>query len=202
MRLRTPISLFPFLSVLLGTMGVVSFLAVTFLMFSENEQRAAAPPRPVEVRWVGAPPHVQPLLVECRREGALVHFVDGRAERFEIDDLRREAARIKALQAQAIQALGAAVDRQRLWLFMKSTIPADESLSTSLSLALHGIEMSNIDGRNRARRIEQYPILLVYPQGIAVYDLVSYLLETTTRLSVGLEPMLDGWQVPYRDRAS
>ncbi|MBI3991826.1 MAG: hypothetical protein HY342_01025 [Candidatus Lambdaproteobacteria bacterium] len=202
MRLRTPISLFPFLSVLLGTMGVVSFLAVTFLMFSENEQRPAAAVRPVEVRWVGAPPHVQPLLVECRAEGALVHFVSGRPERFELGALRREVERIKTLQAQAIQALGPAVDRQRLWIFMKSTIPADESLSDSLSMALHGLEMSNIDGSNRARRVEQYPILLVYPQGIEAYDLVAYLLETTTRLSVGLEPMLDGWQLPYRAPAS
>lgn len=36
MRNRTPISIFPFLSVLLSTLGVLSFLAVTFLMFTRG----------------------------------------------------------------------------------------------------------------------------------------------------------------------
>jgi hypothetical protein len=35
-----------------------------------------------------------------------------------------------------------------------------------------------------------------------VYDLASYLVETTTRLPMGLEPMLKGWELPYRKHAS
>ena len=105
MRQRIAVSLFPFLSVLLGTMGVVSFLAVTFLLFSESEQLPAQQQRLTDVRWVGAPEHVRPLLVECRPEGALVHFVDGRPERFELARLRSEVQRVKALQERAIGLL-------------------------------------------------------------------------------------------------
>jgi len=54
MRSRTPISLFPFLSVLISTMGVLSFIAVTFLLFSSPAKVNLSEPEPVEVRW-GSP---------------------------------------------------------------------------------------------------------------------------------------------------
>ena len=37
---------------------------------------------------------------------------------------------------------------------------------------------------------------------VPCYQLTSYLLDTTTRLAVGLEPMLEGWSLPYRKNAS
>ncbi len=61
------------------------------------------------------------------------------------------------------------------------------------------IRRANLDGTNVE---EVLPTRTVYPEGIATYGLVSFLVETTTRLSVGLEPMLKGWSLPYRDQAS
>jgi hypothetical protein len=64
------------------------------------------------------------------------------------------------------------------------------------------VEIDNLSGQSQRKQVERYPILLVYPDGIATYDLAAYLVETTTRLSVGLEPMLKGWQLPYGKEAS
>ena len=48
---------------------------------------------------------------------------------------------------------------------------------------------------------EHYPLLLVYPDGVLVSELLALLIEQVTDLNVGLEPMMPHWQVPYQSQA-
>lgn len=203
MRNRTPISIFPFLSVLLSTLGVLSFLAVTFLLFT----RTAATPRKaaatVQVQWVGAPAHVRPLLVECRADGIVLHPRDGGPpRRFDRAALERESELVHQMVSAGYGELGPAPSRTQLWIYLKSAIQNERRLVGSFTRLMHDMELDNLSGVARARQEERYPILLVYPDGVPIYELASYLVETTTRLSVGLEPMLKGWKLPYRKAAS
>lgn len=209
MKSRTPISLFPFLSVLVSTMGVLSLLAVTFSMFAGPDSKQGAgkaqrPARLVDVRWVGAPPQVRPLLVECRADGALVRGQDGQLPKFFSQlMLQQEVRTVRAMEEQGMRQLGLSLGRQSIWLYFKSTIEKEPRLKGTFTLALHELELSNLTGPNHERREEHYPILLVYPNGIDTFDSISYLVETTSRLSTGVEPMLAGWVLPdYRAGAS
>ena len=199
MRSRTPVSLFPFLSVLLSTMGVLAFLAITFLLFA-NMQTASKPEpeTPLEVRWVGAPPYVRPLLAEVRAGTVLLHDKPGGLPRaFPREALSREVSVVKELMESATGTLGPTPNRTQLWVYLKGAIPAERRLNDSLTTALHWVEMDNMTGRGRKERIERYPILLVYPDGVETYELAAYLVEMTTRLSMGVEPMLTEWRLPY-----
>lgn len=200
MRNRTPVSIFPFLSVLLSTLGVLSFLAVTFLLFSRAEPDPQPASRPVQVQWVGAPPHVRPLLVESHREELVVHLGKGKGERrFTQRDLERETTLVRALVDAGYGELGPVPSRAQLWFYLKAAIQNDRRLKGSFTRLLHDLELDNLSGQSQREQVERYPILLVYPDGIGTYEMASYLLETTTRLSVGLEPMLDGWALPYQE---
>ncbi|MCZ6556461.1 MAG: hypothetical protein O7A69_01640 [SAR324 cluster bacterium] len=203
MRSRTPVTLFPFLSVLVSTMGVLSFLAVTFLMLIRQEQVPQQPTKPVEVQWVGAPEHVRPLLVECREDGVVFHArLDGVSHFFPLSALEDEVKIVKNLEGQGVEGLGATPDSYRFWLFMKNAIQRDERLVDSLTGEFNNLELYNLSGEGRRNITQKYPILLIFPKGIKSYQMASYLVETTTRLSVGLEPMLEGWSLPYRKHAS
>ena len=74
MKRRVSITIFPFLSVLLCTMGILSFLSVTFLLISRADPVPAAAAKPVEVRWTGAPDYVRALRVECLAGEARLHL--------------------------------------------------------------------------------------------------------------------------------
>jgi hypothetical protein len=203
MRSRSPISLFPFLSVLLSTLGVLSFLAVTFLMFSRSAKAPPRPAQPVQVQWVGAPPHVRPLLVECRADAVVLHGGPGGTTRsFDRAALERESVLVRQMVQDAYGQLGPVPSRTQLWFYLKSAIQNEPRLVGTFTRALHDVEIDNLSGQSQRKQVERYPILLVYPDGIATYDLAAYLVETTTRLSVGLEPMLKGWQLPYGKEAS
>ncbi len=203
MRRRTPVTLFPFLSVLISTMGVLSFLAVTFLLFVSQEQTPAQPKTEVKVSWVGAPPHVRPLLVECRSDGARIQFSTGREPQFfSLRALEEEVKIVKRLEQRGIDQLGARYDRTQLWLYMKNAVPKEKGLQGSYTLSMHRLELYNLSGEGRRRFEQRFPILLVYSNGVDAFELVSYLVETTTRLNIGLEPMLEGWALPYQEQAS
>lgn len=58
------VSLFPFLSVLLSTMGVLAFLSISFLLISQ-EANEVAKIQTVEFQWVGAPGYVEPIYIRC-----------------------------------------------------------------------------------------------------------------------------------------
>ena len=203
MRNRTPISIFPFISVLLSTLGVLSFLAVTFIMFSRTDALPQKPAEPVQVQWVGAPPHVKPILVECREDALVLHLPGGTPpRRFERTALERESALVQQMVQDGYGQLGPAPSRTQMWFYLKTAIQNERRLLGSFTRAMHDVEIDNLSGQAQKAQEERYPILLVYPSGIGTYDLASYLVETTTRLSIGLEPMLDGWQLPYRQEAS
>lgn len=180
-------------------MGVLAFLAITFLLFANMTPASISKQEsPLDVRWVGAPNYVRPLLVETRSDAVLLHEKQGGMPRaFSREALRSEVAVVKELLESATGMLGPAPGPTQLWIFLKGAIPAERRLNDSLTLAIHWVEMDNLTGRSRKERIERYPILLVYPEGVETYELASYLVETTTRLSLGVEPMLPGWQLPY-----
>lgn len=200
---RSPVTLFPFLSVLISMMGVLSFIAVTFQIFVSQEQVPVETVQPVEVRWAGAPEHVRPLLIECKSDGVVFHTETGRLSNFyPLRALEDEVAIVKQLLRRGMAQLGVSPDSSRLWLYMKEAIRGDERLANTITSEFNELELLNLTGEQRRKAIQKYPILLVFPDGIKAYRLVSYLVETTTRLSLGLEPMLEGWSLPYQKHAS
>jgi len=78
------VSLFPFLSVLLSTMGVLAFLAISFVITTQDEVQPPRP-QPVEFQWVGAPGYVNPIFIRCY------------ADRIEYYDLFRNRERVVRL---------------------------------------------------------------------------------------------------------
>lgn len=190
--------LFPFLSVLLGTMGVLAFLSIA-LAFFEQLPEAAGRTETVLVRWHGAPEHVRPLLFACERDELVLHGTDGTNLRFSLADLQREAALVRSLRERMRRRLGEFTSSQRLWLQMKQELPRQARLHGGFTLFAHALELNNLRGAARQVGEEHYPILLIYPQGLRVYEHVAYLLEATTQLPVGLEPMQPNWRLPYQD---
>jgi hypothetical protein len=198
MKTRAQITLFPFLSVLLSTMGILSFLAVTFLLMSRPELSVAPAQKPIEVRWVGAPSYVRPVLVECLKDEVRIHVPNvSEVRRFTRDGLHREAERVREWEVRGLERLGPVVEREQMRRLLKQSVRGDTALRGTLTAAFDQIEQDNLSGRARGSDEVYHPVLLVYPDGIDTYDLVSYLIETTTRLPVGIEPMLKGWTLPY-----
>jgi hypothetical protein len=197
-KTRAHITLFPFLSVLLSTMGILSFLAVTFLLMTRPELNMAPPQKRVEVQWIGAPAHVRPVLVECLKDEVRFHLPAGsQARRFPREGLRREAQRVRELELRGLEQLGPVVEREQVKRLLKQWVRGESGLRGSLTAAFDQLEQDNLTGRGQGRDEVFHPVLLVYPDGVDTYDVVSYLIETTTRLPVGVEPMLRGWTLPY-----
>lgn len=196
MKPRIQVSLFPFLSVLICTMGILSFLAVTFLMFYQDDTAQAQPEKPVEVNWVGAPPHVEPVLVEARAD-AVVYHKPGTKERLRVPlaRLKKEAKIVKKLRENALREIGPRARTHDIWVYMKTNLESESGLKNSFTLAMHKLELYNRAIRSRGK--EYYPIILIFPDGLKIYETASFLVETTTQLHVGLEPMLPGWKLPY-----
>ena len=203
MRSHVQVTLFPFLSVLLCTMGILAFLAVTFLLFTSPGMAPPEPVKPVEVRWVGAPSYVRPLLVECRKDAVRFHSPGAPGVlTFTRKELLREARIVRELQDIGLNEMGPTAERYEVWFMMKALIENEERLTGGLTRALHEVEVGNIRAGVIRRERSYYPILLVYPEGIDTYDLVAYLVQTTTRFPIGAEPMLKGWKLPYQDLSS
>ena len=58
------VTLFPFLSVLLSTMGVLAFLSISFLLITP-ELTEFQDRKQIEFQWVGAPGYVEPIFIRC-----------------------------------------------------------------------------------------------------------------------------------------
>ncbi|MDH4224853.1 MAG: hypothetical protein OEW12_04330 [Deltaproteobacteria bacterium] len=200
MKTRTPISLFPFLSVLLSTMGILSFLAITFMLIARQNQGQAATQTVREIKWVGAPEYVRPVLVECRSDGVRYHPPKGRPVVIPYTSLLGEMERLKQLDQSIRRQLGPGAESFQVWLMMKTVIQNDPVLAGGFIRRMHDLEMENLRWR-RSQGQESYPIMLIYPDGVKTFDLASLLLETATRLKVGLEPMLEGWRLPFGNMA-
>ena len=84
------VSLFPFLSVLLSTMGVLAFLAISFVVTTQEDVQPPRP-QPIEFQWVGAPGYVNPIFIRCY------------ADRIEYYDLFRNRERVVRLGRLMLQ---------------------------------------------------------------------------------------------------
>ena len=62
------VTLFPFLSVLLSTMGVLAFLSISFLLVIPVNADDPAKPRNFQFEWVGAPAYVSPIFIRCFKD--------------------------------------------------------------------------------------------------------------------------------------
>jgi hypothetical protein len=195
---RSTLTLFPLLSVMVSAMGTLAFLAIVLAMVQGHAERVRAGEVPVQIALEGAPPKGVPVPLECRLDG-ITFRQEGRPARFfPTDRLRREVAIVRDLHDRGAGQAGAALSRDQEWLFFKAVIERDVRLKDSLTLALHLIEISNLKGDAKQRTAEHYPVLLVYPDGVATYDLASYLMAATTRLPVEAEPMQSNWAVTER----
>ena len=59
------VTLFPFLSVLLSTMGILAFLSISFLLVVPQDADSPAIPKRIQFEWVGAPGYVKPIFIRC-----------------------------------------------------------------------------------------------------------------------------------------
>ncbi len=62
------VSLFPFLSVLLSTMGVLAFLSISFLLVIPENADDSIKQRNIQFEWVGAPGYVSPIFFRCFKD--------------------------------------------------------------------------------------------------------------------------------------
>jgi len=63
-RMEPGVTIFPFLSVLLSTMGVLAFLSISFLLITP-ELTEFQDRKQIEFQWVGAPGYVEPIFIRC-----------------------------------------------------------------------------------------------------------------------------------------
>lgn len=88
---RPTVPLFPFLSVLLSTMGVLAFLSISFLILSRYTPETPEQKKRVEFEWIGAPEYVEPVYIKCF--GDYIEYFNlftNREERVELEDLLRQ----------------------------------------------------------------------------------------------------------------
>ena len=62
------VTLFPFLSVLLSTMGVLAFLSISFLLVIPENVDEPAKLKNFQFEWVGAPGYVSPIFIRCFKD--------------------------------------------------------------------------------------------------------------------------------------
>jgi hypothetical protein len=180
---------------MVAAMGALAFLAMTLVLLQGRKEREARTGIPVRVAFEGAPARAAAVSAECRAEGVTLHGPDAPPRFFSLERLRREAAVVRDLHERSANQTGGALTRDQEWLFFKAVIERDVRLKGSLTYALHVLEMGNLKGGGRAQRQEYYPVLLVFADGLASYNLAAFLVEATSRFPLEAEPMLPGWTV-------
>ena len=61
----TNVTLFPFLSILLCTMGILAFLSISFLLVVPHDTVFKSNSKLIEYDWTGAPIDVKPIFFHC-----------------------------------------------------------------------------------------------------------------------------------------
>ena len=61
----TNVTLFPFLSVLLCTMGTLAFLSISFLLVVPHDSFFMSKSKQIKFEWIGAPANVKPIYFRC-----------------------------------------------------------------------------------------------------------------------------------------
>ena len=160
------VSLFPFLSVLLSTMGVLAFLSISLLLISQEDERENKI-KTHEFQWVGAPGYVEPIYFRCHED------------RIQYYDLFSNRNRTISFESLLGQIRG---EDQELIQYLLDIVQLNKNIKREFG------------------ETEYYPLLLVYPNGVFASELLMAIIEQIDGLNVGLEPMLNDWQVPYQDR--
>ena len=82
------VTLFPFLSVLLSTMGVLAFLSISFLLVIPENAVDPVKPRNFQFEWVGAPGYVSPVFIRCFKDRVeYFNLFDNRDHTISLDQL-------------------------------------------------------------------------------------------------------------------
>ena len=83
------VTLFPFLSVLLSTMGVLAFLSISFLLVIPENADDLPKPRNFQFEWVGAPGYVSPIFIRCYKDRVeYFNLFENRDHTISLDQLR------------------------------------------------------------------------------------------------------------------
>ena len=61
----TNVTLFPFLSVLICTMGILAFISITFLLIFPKNNVFTNQSKQIKFEWLGAPADVKPIFFRC-----------------------------------------------------------------------------------------------------------------------------------------
>ena len=61
----TNVTLFPFLSVLICTMGILAFISITFLLIFPKNNVITNKSKQIKFEWLGAPADVKPIFFRC-----------------------------------------------------------------------------------------------------------------------------------------
>ena len=82
------VTLFPFLSVLLSTMGVLAFLSMSFLLVIPENADDPVKLRNFQFEWVGAPGYVNPIFIRCFKDRVeYFNLFDNRDHTISLDQL-------------------------------------------------------------------------------------------------------------------
>ena len=195
MSRRPTISLFPFLNVMLGVMGVLAFLAVTLPLFGLAPERAAAP-KPENL--VTTPPlrHSEALWIECTQTGVVVHEKGVAAKRIDLSLLRKEAAVLQKVLERLGDPLepGPEMEKQRQQVLQQLN---RSRLYRGFTAAMISLELQNLKALQAGATL-RHPVLAVQPNGLEAYSITWALLRTATKLRPGLEPLWSGRKPPWQ----
>ena len=90
MKKTSPISLFPFVSVLLCMIGALALITVA-MPISEQKQKAVKPKQNVKFQWIGAPEYVRPFLIRCFEDSIVFdHILFGTTQKMTLKELLNE----------------------------------------------------------------------------------------------------------------
>ena len=159
------VTLFPFLSVLLSTMGILAFLSISFLLVVPEQSDSTRVPKNIQFEWVGAPGYVKPIFIRCY------------ADRLEYYNL---------------------FENKEYSLSLDELLNQLQGENSELLIYLVQLFQLNTDIKKKFGKTEYYPLLLVYPEGVLISELLMVAIEKIKGLSFGLEPMLPKWGVPYQ----
>ncbi len=198
--MRPSLSLFPFLNVLLGIMGVLAFLAVTLPLFGLSQPQ----PKAVQLqKQKPLPPrlqHSKAYWVECNEEGVVLRGNGKQAVLISLNLLREEAAVLQTVQNHIGDPLegGRQMENQRR--LMLQQLQKNKGLSNGFTAVMLQLELQNLQAIAVGGEL-RHPIFAIQPSGLEAYSIARALLRTTTRLRTGLEPMWKGRNSPWKEGA-
>ncbi len=164
---KIDINLFPFLTILLSTMGVLTFIALS-LLFSVEDGNGSYPDDTrkivsdtsknkdsvlVEFKLIDKPDYIKPHYIICKEDK--IYIKDN-----------------------------------EIWLSFK-----EDYSYFLLYNYLKSLENINIEYHKNFKDHQEYVIFGIYPSGIQTYYKARAILQNYTSLNFGSEPMLPNWKI-------